>query len=1030
MDVQQSMKNLIGVGALLIAVSISGPSSTLATPVANDAARAPLMTVVIKPGKVDEAAARGDVDVTMTIPDVTAAAGEPFLSMGMFTPGLARPQVLKSLSVKDSSGTVPLTERKGERGPQSWAPARAISGATTIEYRLLAENIPALSGGPPTALRVDGAAISAVGGSLLISPALKGDYRIALKWDTSAMSAGAQGVSSWGDGDVDLPAGPIARLERAVYMAGPLERETRGAFSAVWVAGQPPFDPRPPMQWTAMLHLAMSAFFKDATQPPYRVFMRFNPMNAGGGAALTHSFIVTYGKNITGESIKSILGHEMTHTWTANGIGAWYNEGIAVYYQALIPWRAGLIDADQYLQDLNETAYRYFTNALRYTPEAEVGPRFWEDTRIRVLPYDRGAMYFAVLDGKLRRVSGGKRSVDDLIQTMMLRVRDGQPVSESVWVELLRKEIGDDGPATHGSMMAGRLMLPESDDFGPCFRRIVKKMRQFDLGFDNASIVSNPKIIRGLKADSAAAKAGLRDGDQVTYAVALDAVQGDLDRTLTLQVTRGNETFPITYRPRGAVVDAYQWERIPDVADAACSSAAAQTPAEPPQPPRPSNDPREFLKGPPKPARVKGRFSVVALGDLLYSRPMANRPDPELQQVIALIKSGDVTIANREGPILDSRIFKGTGYGNGLLWGEPTLAQDQKAMGIDMVSVANNHSTDWGAEGLLETMQLHDAAGIVHSGGGRNLQEARRAGIFTTPKGRVALVSTASSFKANAGANDAFGEVGPRTGISILRTRAIRMVTPDQMAMVRSLAAQFASPLRPAPAADAPEITLGEQIYRLGDKPGLKYEMDLYDHAGLLQAVREAKDDADLVVFTIHAHESPTGFDDDTPAPPDFLIKLFHDCVDAGADVILGGGPHSLRGVEIYKGKVVLYGMGVFFINGEIKALQETALRVFPDATGRAPPPKPAERSVRPGGNPASWYDSVVAIAEFDGPKAKLVKFYPLDVGNTYDRARRGIPHFADPQNAQRILTTLQRDSAQFGTRIEIDGSVGVIRIP
>ena len=76
----------------------------------------------------------------------------------------------------------------------------------------------------------------------------------------------------------------------------------------------------------------------------------------------------------------------------------------------------------------------------------------------------------------------------------------------------------------------------------------------------------------------------------------------------------------------------------------------------------------------------------------------------------------------------------------------------------------------------------------------------------------------------------------------------------------------------------------------MSDKPGLRYDMDLYDHAGLLKAVGEAKQEADLVVFTIHAHESPTGMDDDTPEPPDFLIKLFHNAVDARSRrAILGG---------------------------------------------------------------------------------------------------------------------------------------------
>ena len=62
--------------------------------------------------------------------------------------------------------------------------------------------------------------------------------------------------------------------------------------------------------------------------------------------------------------------------------------------------------------------------------------------------------------------------------------------------------------------------------------------------------------------------------------------------------------------------------------------------------------------------------------------------------------------------------------------------------------------------------------------------------------------------------------------------------------------------------------------------------------------------------------------------------------------------------------------------------------------------------------------------------KAKTVRLYPLDVGNTYEPSRRGIPHLADAANARRILEALQKDSAQFGTKISIEGSVGVISIP
>jgi hypothetical protein len=49
-------------------------------------------------------------------------------------------------------------------------------------------------------------------------------------------------------------------------------------------------------------------------------------------------------------------------------------------------------------------------------------------------------------------------------------------------------------------------------------------------------------------------------------------VQGEVNRTLTLQVTRDGKTFPLIYLPRGEPVDAYQWERIPGSSDSVCTS--------------------------------------------------------------------------------------------------------------------------------------------------------------------------------------------------------------------------------------------------------------------------------------------------------------------------------------------------------------------------------------------------------------------------------------------------------------------------
>ena len=233
-------------------------------------------------------------------------------------------------------------------------------------------------------------------------------------------------------------------------------------FSAAW-SGDPGFDLHPLMQWTSRLHAWMGTFFQTGGDPPYRVFLRFNPANAGGGVAFPNSFVVTYGDGVTAESLKHILPHEMVHTWTANDLGKWYDEGDAVYYQALLPWRAGMISTEAYLDDINKTAARYYTNPELNTPEKRIIPNFWTDTWLNTLAYDRGALYFAVLDGKIRRASGNKRSVDDLVRAMIRKARAGDRITEATWIELLRREIGKEGVRVHDSMMQGGLVVPESE---------------------------------------------------------------------------------------------------------------------------------------------------------------------------------------------------------------------------------------------------------------------------------------------------------------------------------------------------------------------------------------------------------------------------------------------------------------------------------------------------------------------------------------------------------------------------------------
>jgi len=556
------------------------------------AAQAPKpLVLVLQPGPLKETddidAGSGVVDVTMTIPNVQAAAGVPLFKLPRVVANVETIALtLKDLVVRDGFGEVPLAARdvKGTDGPvRHWSSTREVQGDLVIHYQAPIDNKPPARGAaPPYSLRTEGGGFSGVGNVFLLLPEGDKNYPLSLRWDLSKLGADSAATSSYGEGDLNLPNGAPSRLWSTIFMAGPMTRVPAEVaphgFSSAWL-GKPSTDPAPLMEWAGKLHQWMNGFFGDGKQaPPYRVFLRYNPINAGGGAALTRSFLITHGKGVSTDDLKITLSHEMAHTWTEGVDAAWYDEGIAVHYQALAPFRAGLITARQFLDDLNHTAARYYSDPLNTTPDAEIMPRFWEDTRIRTLPYDRGAMYFAVVDARVRKASGGKRSLDDLVLEMNQRrgakpdaKSDAKPVDmAALWPQLLVRELGPSGTALHEAMLAGEVIVPESDDFGPCFKRTVKKVRRFELGFEPASLVGDVKTIRGLQAGGEAAKAGLRDGDVVTYAVAMDKIQGEQDAKLTLNVTRDGRRFPVTYLPRGERVQVWQWQRAPGVADSDC----------------------------------------------------------------------------------------------------------------------------------------------------------------------------------------------------------------------------------------------------------------------------------------------------------------------------------------------------------------------------------------------------------------------------------------------------------------------------
>ena len=468
------------------------------------------LSITLRPGAAESQQRIPYVDITVSYTAPPSAAGQPLLKLALVTSNVVTvATTIESLAVNDGRGPVPVSVKDdpeiGEVAYRHWVAGRATGGPITVHYRAPISNIAAPRGAaPPLELRSDSGAFSGDGETFLLLPELDSSQSssetssqsssqtmfqpVEIRWELADMGAGATGVSSLGKGDVTAPgAKDLRSLQSCFFMGGklglypPVPPKT-GFFSA-W-HGSAPFELPALMASEEKLYAFYGKFFKRPATAPYGVFLRENPVNAGGGVELSGSFVATFGPKTQLDDLKITLAHEMLHTFVGaldkpgGLLSSWYSEGMAVYYARLLALRAGQIAPAQFLQDLNTTAARYYTDALIATPNSEIPARFWADTRVRVLPYDRGSMYFAVVDEEVRAASGGKRMLDDLLLAMLDRRRQNLPVDESAWVEMVTKELGEKGKTEFEAMLAGSIQLPEPGGFGPCFTRTTKMLRR------------------------------------------------------------------------------------------------------------------------------------------------------------------------------------------------------------------------------------------------------------------------------------------------------------------------------------------------------------------------------------------------------------------------------------------------------------------------------------------------------------------------------------------------------------------------
>jgi len=260
------------------------------------------------------------------------------------------------------------------------------------------------------------------------------------------------------------------------------------------------------------------------------------------------------------------------------------------------------------------------------------------------------------------------------------------------------------------------------------------------------------------------------------------------------------------------------------------------------------------------------RVTLALTGDILPTRDLAS-VSAGAQVVFGLIERADLSLGNFEMPLTNA-----DGAVEKLLniKAPPELGKSLGVLGLDIVTVANNHAVDYGWEGLAQTIDVLSAAGLRVVGAGRNLDDAQRPNISTVSGKAIGVI-------------------------------AFSCLLPTGMA---------ASPVRPGISPihinTSYEIDPYYQMEEPGDVSAVKVRTQAreFDVSMAESAVQTLRKQCDLVIATIH-----WGFGSGEDLA-EYQMPLARRLIDAGADIIHGHHPHAVHAIGFYRSRPILFSLG------------------------------------------------------------------------------------------------------------------------
>ena len=408
-------------------------------------------------------------------------------------------------------------------------------------------------------------------------------------------------------------------------------------------------------------------------------------------------------------------------------------------------------------------------------------------------------------------------------------------------------------------------------------------------------------------------------------------------------------------------------------------------------------------------------------------------------QLAELFRSSDIGYANLE--MLMHNFEHSPGSGGGTYTGsDPSNISELEWLGVNLVSTANNHSYDYGENGVITNINHLENSKITYAGTGKNLSEARSPAYLETANGRVALISTTSTFPDSARALDQRPDALGRPGLNPQRYTPHYHVDKTSFEQLRKINKQLGlEEKRTALRNFRPQGFISEdndnEFTFLGKKfvSGKTFaehtdlnKRDMDEH---IKWIKDAKRMANWVIMSFHCHESGEVPSD----PPEFLVNFAHRCIDAGVDIFLGHGPHITRGVEIYRDKPIFYSLGNFIFQNDTVKWQPSQNYDIHNLNFDSTPADFYDARSNYGSrgfvSNSIYWESIVTKITFDSHKLSNVELYPINLGHGKSRAISGRPLFADNSSGNTILRRIKHISEKYGTTIKIHDNIGKIEL-